>query len=151
MAGRLGLDQLGTFVLGSAADASAGTTVSPGGIASAEAVGSPTVTPGSVTVSPTGISSAEAVGSPTVFSAQTVSPTGVADASSVGSPAVSSIITISPGGIISAEAIGSPAVTGGVQPQTVSPLGISGGGTSAPSFVFHRGRLLVGVGGGLYR
>lgn len=88
-------------------------TVSPTAIASAEAFGSPTVTPGPVTVSPTGIASAEAFGTPTVSQdAQTIEPSGIASAEAFGSPTVTpGPVTVSPAGIASGEAFGTPTVS----------------------------------------
>lgn len=101
-------------------------TVTATGIASAQAIGTATLTTGPVTVSPSGISSAQAVGSPTVTApppAQTVTPSGVASAEAVGSPTIAAgPVTVSATGIASAQAMGSPTVTTAV---TVSPTGIA--------------------------
>lgn len=111
-------------------DGAAAQTVSPTGITSAQALGSPTVTPGAVTVSPTGVGSAETVGSPTltvVPPAQSVNPTGVASAEAVGAPTVTpGAVTLSPTGIASAGTVGPPTVTPG--PVTVSPAGVASTG-----------------------
>lgn len=81
--------------------------VTPTGITTAEAVGSPLV---NVTLAPAGIASAETIGLASV--SPTVAPTGIASAEAVGSPSVN--VALSPAGIASAEAIGiasiSPAV-----------------------------------------
>lgn len=100
-----------------------GTTVTPTGIASGEALGSPSVST-TITVSPTGIASAEAIGSPTVSTTITVSPTGIASAEALGSPTISTTITVSPNGIATGEALGSPTIS---QTGTVTPTGIPSG------------------------
>jgi hypothetical protein len=69
--------------------------VTPTGIASAEAVGAPTVAPGPVAIVPAGIASAEAVGAPTVAPGPVaIVPAGIASAEAVGAPT----LTTSPGG-----------------------------------------------------
>jgi hypothetical protein len=103
-------------------------TVSPSGIASAEAIGTHTVTPGAVTVSPSGIASAEAVGTAVVTpGAVTVSPTGIASGEVVSTGDVVTVgLSITGAGAIgSAEAIGSHTLTPG--PVTISPTGIPSG------------------------
>lgn len=103
----------------------ASTGPAPAGIASAESVGSPTVTPGAVATSPGGVATAEAVGSPTVSQITTLSPTGIGTAEVVGSPTVSAgPVAVSPAGIGSAASVGSPTVTAG---SGLSPSGISSG------------------------
>jgi hypothetical protein len=106
--------------------ASATQTVTPTGIASAEAFGTAAVTRGAVTVSPTGIASAEAFGTATVApGAVSVAPTGIATAEAFGTPTVASTVTLQPSGIPSAEALGDPTVTTGT--VSVTPAGIASG------------------------
>ncbi len=88
------------------------TAVFPVGIASAEAIGTPTVT-GSQTVYPTGIATAEAIGTPAAYlTTQSVYPTGISSAESIGTPTASNltIATLYPVGIASSESIGVPLV-----------------------------------------
>ena len=87
--------------------ASTGTTLSPSGIASAEALGSPTVT-ATLTASPSGVASAEAFGTVTRGPVQ---PTGIASAQAIGAAVVSLLLTVSPTGIGTAEAFGTPTAT----------------------------------------
>lgn len=108
-------------------DAAGTQTISPSGIASAEAFGSHAVQPGVVALSPSGIVSAEAFGSHSVQrGAVTASPSGIASAEAFGAPVLTSgVVTVSPSGIASAEAFGSHAVTTGA--VTVSPSSIASG------------------------
>jgi hypothetical protein len=102
-------------------------TVSPSGIASTAAFGTPTLTTGEVTVSPSGISSTVAFGSPTVDAptAGTVSPTGISGTVVFGSPTITTgSVTVSPTGIASTAAFGTPSVLI-ASDQTVSPDGIA--------------------------
>jgi hypothetical protein len=108
-----------------------------GAIASAEAFGTPTVTPGAVTVHPSGIASAEAFGTPTIIHAALLAPSGIASAEAFGTPTVTlGAVILGPSGIASAEAFGTPTVTVGI--VTVGPSGIA----SAEAF----GTLTVTVG-----
>lgn len=101
------------------ATAAGGTqTVFPDGIATAGAVGTPTVVPGSTTVQPTGIATAESVGSVQVN--LRIFPDGIGTAEALGSPTVN--LVIFPDGIGTAEALGTPTVT---IVQTVLPDGIA--------------------------
>ena len=86
------------------ASSSSGVSISPGGIASAETLGSVVLTPGGVSVSPGGIISAEA------FGAVVLTPGSV---------------SISPSGIGSGEAFGAIVIKGGG--QVLSPAGIGSG------------------------
>lgn len=99
-------------------------TVSPSGIASAEAFGTAVVQPGAVTLSPSGIASEEAFGTPALtVGAVTVSPTGIASDEAFGTAVLTATITVSPTGIPSEEAFGTPVLTPGA--VTVSPTGIA--------------------------
>lgn len=85
-----------------------------GAIASAEAFGTDVITPGAVTISPTGIVSAEALGTP-VVGGDIAGAGGIGSAEAFGAPTISvGPVTISPSGIPSAEAFGSDTITGGV-------------------------------------
>lgn len=93
----------------------------PAGIASAEAIGSPTLSGASSAISPTGIASAEALGTPTVN--PKISPTGIASAQAIGSPTLTTgAVTVSPTGIASAQAIGSAAlaIAGSIIPTGIA-------------------------------
>lgn len=127
--------------------ASAVQTVSPTGIGTAEALGTPTITVGGVTLSPIGIASAEAFGTATIGrGAVTISGAGgIASGEAFGTPTVQSLGTvISPTGIASGEALGTPTITvGGV---TVSPVGIgSGEAFGLPSIAFAQIVVPVGI------
>lgn len=90
------------------------------GIPSAEAVGTPTLTPGSV--KPTAIDSGEAFGTPHLIIPQFVEPTGIPSGEEVGTPSVARPGTIIPPSIASSEAVGSPAI---VRAGSISPTGIA--------------------------
>lgn len=98
-----------------------GVTLSPTGIASDEAVGSPSMT-GNINLSPTGIASAEAVGTPTELGNINLSPTGIASAEAVGSPTTTNILTSIPTGIASGEQFGNPTELGNIN---LSPSSIA--------------------------
>lgn len=78
----------------------------PGGIASAEALGTLTIVPGSVTIIPEGIVTAEAFGSAKLV--LYLLPTGITSAEAFGNPTVKPIVILHPSGIPSAEAFGNP-------------------------------------------
>lgn len=83
--------------------------VTPSGIASAEAFGTPIAT---LFLAPTGIASEEAFGAPLVN--QSVTPTGIPSAEAFGAaPSLPQVVT--PASIPSAEAFGTPTIDGGVQ------------------------------------
>jgi hypothetical protein len=90
-------------------------TVSPTGIPTGEAFGSPTVTatPPVQTVTPVGIPSGEQFGSPAISTQVTVSPSGISSGEALGNPTISTDITVHPTGIPSGEAFGHPVITGG--------------------------------------
>lgn len=113
---------------------SAGTVVSPTGVATAGATGTPTVTPGAVTITPVGVADADAVGTPTVAAGGVVvSPTGVAGVGTTGTPVVTSQVTVQPTGLASGALIGTPALTGHL---TISPTGVgSASAVGSPSTV----------------
>lgn len=109
-------------------------TATPDGVATAAAVGTPTITT-STSVAPTGIASGAAVGTPTVSTSITVTPTGIASAAAVGTPVASTATTVAPDGIPTGAAVGTPTlgtstalvrITGMlvVENQTSTPDGI---------------------------
>ena len=110
-------------------------TVTVTGIASSEAIGTPTVTPGAVAVSPIGIASGQVIGTPTIVAGvATISPAGIASGEAIGTPAVTpGAVVVSPTGIGSSEVIGAPTVIAGV--ATISPSGIASGEAFGNLFV----------------
>lgn len=93
--------------------------IAPSGIASAEAFGTAQL---NLTVTPTGIASAEAFGSPSI--AMVVSPSGIASSEAWGTPEVFTTQFITVTGIASTEAFGTPVLSVGY-PQTVTVVGIA--------------------------
>lgn len=114
------------------------------GIASGEAFGAGTVTPGVVTLSGTGIASAEAFGAGTVTTLTTVTGTGIASAEAFGSGTVTpGAVTVTGSGISSAETFGAGTVTPGAVDLAGSGIVSAeafGAGTVSTGFV------LVGAG-----
>lgn len=105
------------------------TTITPSGIPSAEAFGTPGISGGAVTLQPAGIPSAEALGSPAISTGQVlISPAGIPSGEGFGSPDITSIAYIEPTGIPSGELFGTPSLTTGV--ATIIMVGIP----SAESF-----------------
>lgn len=108
-------------------------TITPTGLASASALGSPSLVRGAVQLTPAGIGSGVGVGLP-VLSAGIVlvAPASVGPGAAVGTPAISlGTVTLAPVGIGSQEAIGSPTLTPGV--VELLPVGIEpGGGVGEP-------------------
>lgn len=98
-------------------------TINPSGIPSGEAWGTPSLSL-SLTVSPTGIPSGEAWGTPGIAPSLTVSPAGIASGEAWGAPTVSTSLAVSPTGISSSEAWGAPGAALNLQ---VSPTGIPSG------------------------
>src|SRR5260221_387744 len=105
----------------------AGQIISPGGIASTEAFGTPVVA-GPIIV--TGIATAEAFGTPVCNVIQNISPSGIASLEAFGTAKVSIVQAISPSGIASAEAFGSATVASG--PQFILASGIYEGVMGTP-------------------
>jgi hypothetical protein len=122
-----------------------GQTISPSGIATAEAFGTATLAPGAVAVAPNGIASLEAFGAPTLTTLTTIIANAIASAEAFGAPTLTTLTTIIanaiasleafgshtlapgavlilPAGIASAEALGSPVISAGG--SIVSPNGI---------------------------
>jgi hypothetical protein len=101
-------------------------TITTTGIASAEAFGSPTLTPGAVTATATGIASAEAFGTASLSATATVSPAGIASAEAFGSPTLTpGAVTVTATGIASEEAFGTATVQAGS--VTATATGIASG------------------------
>jgi Concanavalin A-like lectin/glucanases superfamily len=88
----------------------AGATVSPNGIGSSAAAGSPALSAGLASILPNGIASSASLGTPGVSSgAMSVFPNGIDSSVALGTPALSIIAqTIHPNGIASANAAGTP-------------------------------------------
>lgn len=88
-------------------------TLGMSGIASAEAFGSPGLTPGSATASPGAIASAEVFGAVDLAAGSiTVTPDGVVGAEAVGSPELAlGSVELVPDGIVSGEAVPDPSVS----------------------------------------
>lgn len=99
--------------------------VSPAGVGSGAAVGSPAVTTGPVGVSPAGIGTGAVVGTPALVAGPVgVSPAGVASGAAVGSPAVTvGAVAVAPAGVPTGAAVGTPTITAG--PVEVRPVGIA--------------------------
>lgn len=99
-------------------------SVGAGSIASAEALGTPTLAAGGVSVTASGIPSAEALGSPTL--ALTVAPSGIGSGEAFGTAIVNVGPTLSMSGVPSAEAFGALTVVAG--PIVVTdPGGVASG------------------------
>lgn len=105
------------------------TTLSPTGITSGEAVGTPSVTVSAVavTVSPAAVTSGEAFGTSVVTpGAVTVSPAAVTTGQAFGTAVVApGAVTTAPAAVLSGETFGAPALTAGA--VTVSPSAVGGG------------------------
>ena len=97
--------------------AAAGGSLTPSGIASAEAFGTPLL---SGAIAPSAIGSSETHGSATVGGTNTLAPAGIASAETHGTALLSG--ALAPAGIASAEAHGTPTVT--AAQATISPSGI---------------------------
>lgn len=103
----------------------AGQNLSPSGVASGEAFGTPTITPGAVDIAPTGIASGEAFGTPTVTpGAVDIAPTGIASGEAFGTPTIQATADIAPTGIASGEAFGTATITA---TNELLPTGIASG------------------------
>jgi len=100
---------------------SGGVTLTPSGIASQEAFGTPSIIADQF-IQPAGIASLESFGSHLVAAGLVVSPSGIASLEAFGSHSLQSVVTISPGAIPSSEVFGSIAIATAV---TVSPTSIN--------------------------
>ena len=96
-----------------ATDASGG-GITPTGIASGEAFGTPSLTLGTVTLLPSGITSEEAVGSPTLINQITIAPLGIESLEAFGNSVIEMLLqNILASGTPSGEAFGNTRLTGG--------------------------------------
>jgi len=108
------------------------TNLTPTSIASLEAFGSHTISPGAVTLSPSSISSAEAFGTASLAAGISLSPSAIDSAEAFGSVSLTAgAVGLTPAGIASLEAFGSASITTGV--VYITPAGIS----SAEAFGSH--------------
>ncbi|TXH44123.1 MAG: hypothetical protein E6Q97_33220 [Desulfurellales bacterium] len=113
-----------TLALGSPTITTGAVDVTASGIASTLALGQPTVTTGAVDVSPTGIASTLALGQPTITQGGvTIDATGIASTLALGQPTITvGDVSVLPTGIASTLAIGTPTITSGL---SVLPTGIA--------------------------
>jgi hypothetical protein len=118
-------------------------TMSPTGISSSQAIGSPFV---ATKLSPTGIASSQAFGAPVVSAV--LRPTGIPSLQSIGHPTLNALIF--PHGIASLQALGSPTLSAIISPTGIASAGSFGrakvslpppttGGNSAPLIVIKLG------------
>jgi hypothetical protein len=96
-------------------------TVSPSGVPSGQALGTPTVTAVG-RIFPGGVVSGEAFGTPTIGTLQNLSPSGVTSREAFGTPTIGTLRTVSPSGVPSGQALGTPAVR-----SVISPIGVPSG------------------------
>ena len=107
-------------------EGSAAQSITPGGIASVEAFGAATATPGAATISPGGLSTGESVPSPVAAASVTVAATSVATAESLGAAAVSpGGVLVAPAGVATAESVPAAVVTAGG--ASVAPSSVASG------------------------
>lgn len=101
-----------------------GSTVSPSGISSDEAFGSPSLVLGSVTLGATAISSEEVFGSPSLLAgASSVQPSSIPTGEALGSPNIDvGAVLLEPVSIVSEELFGTPQVT--IALTAIAPTGI---------------------------
>ena len=87
-----------------------GVSLLPSGIGSEATFGSPAVHPGAVTLQPAGLASGEALPGPVVLpGCVTIGPEGIDSAEGQGTPLIlPGLVSIMPTGIVSAEVLGSP-------------------------------------------
>jgi hypothetical protein len=104
--------------------ASGAQTLSPSGVATAEAFGTATIAKGGVSITPSGIASAEAFGTTVLTSVRILSPSGIASAESFGAHTLSvGGVTIVPNAIVTGEAFGSHVVA--TNATIIAPNGIA--------------------------
>ena len=109
---------LGLFVGNSTAQ-----DLTPTGIASAEAFGTPVIATGSVNISPSGIASTEAFGTAVISQATFITPSGIASEEAFGTAVLTTgAVIVTPSGIASAEAFGTAVITQGF---VITPTGIA--------------------------
>lgn len=95
-------------------------TISPSAIPSAEAFGTPTLTPGPVTVSPVAIASEAAFG--TAKLGLQVKPVAIPGLEAFGTPTLTQILKVYPAAIASAEALGTPQLNLTLRPVAIPSL-----------------------------
>ncbi|SKU70739.1 Uncharacterised protein [Mycobacteroides abscessus subsp. massiliense] len=95
--------------------------ITPAGVPSRAAVGTPTITTGALTIRPTGVPSRAAAGTPTITWPQDIRPTSVPSRAALGTPSL--VQNIIPAGVPSRAAVGTPTVT--VGPVTIRPSGVT--------------------------
>lgn len=120
--------------------------IDPTGIASAEAIGNPTLGVGPVSVLPAGIATVEAFGT-AILSPGPVSilPAGMASAEAVGSAVLTTgPVAVAPAGIGSTEAFGTATLTTG--PVVIAPAGIGPDESFGAAVVSAGGTVLAPVG-----
>jgi hypothetical protein len=100
----------------------------PTSIATAAALGQPTIST-TVTSAPTAIATGAALGSPTISTAITTAPTAIATAAALGTPALSMTVALAPDAITTEAALGEPTITSGTSnlaPTSIESLGALG-------------------------
>lgn len=98
-----------------------GDVIAPPGIPSAQAFGTPTLTAGPVTVTAGGIATAQAVGTPSVV--MVIAPATIPSGQAIGSPVLTTgPVTTTVGGIPTAEAVGAATVVVGQITVTVGGI-----------------------------
>lgn len=110
----------------------------PVSIITAEALGNPSISVGGVNVAPSGIVSAELIGTAALSRGPvSIVPGGIASAETLGAPSLLATYDITASGIITAEAIGAPTVSTG-------PVDITGAGNIATAEALGAHALSVG-------
>ena len=111
--------------------------LTPSGIASTEAIGSPVMTPGTVTLTPTGVAAANGYGAAViVLGTATISPTGTAAVDAYGTATIAvGAVTITPGGLATDEALGTSLLALAVTPSGITTAGGYGSATVTPGGV----------------
>ena len=96
----------------------------PVSIITAEALGNPSISVGGVNVAPSGIASAELIGTAALSRGPvSIVPGGIASAETLGAPSLLATYDIILNGIAGAEAIGSPALS--VGPVNIAPMSVT--------------------------
>lgn len=102
-------------------------TVSPSGVASTVAFGALNLSPGSVTVGPAGVASTVAFGSVTLAPGSvTITPAAVASTVAFGTPTVSGTGMVHPSGVASSAMFGQPTITLAVSPSGIASTAAAG-------------------------
>jgi hypothetical protein len=114
-------------------------TISPSGIASSVALGTPTIALAGNYIYPTGIPSSVALGTPTVIIDQFIAPPGIASSVALGSPTIAlRLQIIAPSGIASSLAFGTPSIgfAGHIYPTGI-PSSLALGTPTVIRFRYH--------------